>query len=315
MAGGRGGGPRGADGVREETAGEAAAAGVPVGRVQGPPSGRDPQGLPGVGGGEGDGPEQGLGAELGAWELGLSPEVGQGVFGVGSEILWLGPGIRLNVHGGDGVGPVLLPNLLCLRVAGLSPPLRLRALLGANHARDAVGPHARRPRAVEHHAGEHPLVQGLLKPEPGDPPQGLRHGAAAAAGEARALTFVLLRAQSPVGGAGMVPGRPVVVLVLLLLLLGCGVLGVCAGSPAALLLRLAVLAGALRAVVFGVDGDLRQALLDLGLALGGGAGSAAQEVGAKRVLATKLSSSMAVQGRLLWVSVKKPFYAAGRPGL
>ena len=113
----------------------------------------------------------------------------------------------------------------------------------------------------------------------------------------------------------MVPGRPVVVLVLLLLLLGCGILGVCAGSTAALLLRLAVLAGALRAVVFGVDGDLRQALLDLGLALGGGAGSAAQEVGAKRMLAAKLSSSMAVQGRLLWVSVKKPFYAAGRPGL
>ena len=219
----------------------------------------------------------------------------------------------LNVRGYS-VGTFLLPTLLCLPVAGLSLPLCLRALLGADNARDAVGRHAHPPRAIERHTCEHPLVQGLLQPEPGDPPQGLRHGAAAA-GEARALTFTLLRAQCPVGGAGMVPGRPVVVLVLLLLLLGCGILGVCAGSTAALLLRLAVLAGALRAVVFGVDGDLRQALLDLGLALGGGAGSAAQEVGAKRMLAAKLSSSMAVQGRLLWVSVKKPFYAAGRPGL
>ena len=92
MAGGRGaprwglrGGPGGGDGVREASAGEAAAAGVPLGRVQGPPSGRDAQGLPGVGGAEGDGPEQGLGAELEAW-LGLSPEVGQGVFEVGSGL-------------------------------------------------------------------------------------------------------------------------------------------------------------------------------------------------------------------------------------
>lgn len=87
------------------------------------------------------------------------------------------------------------------------------------------------------------------------------------------------------------------------------------GSRGGLFFGLPVLAGPLRAVVFGVDANLWEALLEFGLALGGRAGSAAQQVGAKRVLTTVRRNNMAVERSLLWVSVKEPFYAAGRSGL
>lgn len=87
------------------------------------------------------------------------------------------------------------------------------------------------------------------------------------------------------------------------------------GGRGGLIFGLSLLAGPLRAVVFGVDANLWEALLDFGLAFGGRAGGAAQQVGAKRVLTTVRRNSMAVERSLLWVSVKEPFYAAGRSGL
>lgn len=87
------------------------------------------------------------------------------------------------------------------------------------------------------------------------------------------------------------------------------------GGRGSLVFGLSLFAGPLRAVVFGVDANLWEALLEFGLAFGGRAGGAAQQVGAKRVLTTVRRNSMAVEGSLLWVSVKEPFYAAGRSGL
>lgn len=80
-------------------------------------------------------------------------------------------------------------------------------------------------------------------------------------------------------------------------------------------LKLPLLTCPLRAVIFGVDGELREALLNFGLASGGGAGGAAQEVGTERVLTAGVHNSMAVQGSLLWVSVKQTLYTTGCSGL
>lgn len=74
------------------------------------------------------------------------------------------------------------------------------------------------------------------------------------------------------------------------------------------LFRFPLLTGTLRAAIFCVNGDLREAPLDFGLALGGCTGCAAQEVSTEGGLTVEQSSSMAVERCLLWVSVKQSFY-------
>lgn len=292
-------------GVGRASPRDAAGAGGSLRRLGLRPDVLGPERLPGFGPGEGDGSEHGLGTEL---KLRLHAGLGRGsgLLGLGLDGGGLGPGYSLGL--GLFLGGVASLLYLPFSLPLVALPLSLRTLLGAHHTGDAVGRHPHLARAVERDPGEDPRLglHRVVKAEPTGPFQRLAHGPAA--GEERALTFALLGVESPVG----VPGALGLVRVPVAVQ-WCG--GRVRGGSRGLVLRLLLLAGALRAVVFGVDGDLREALLDLGLTFGGCTGSAAQEVGTERVLTTVLCNSMAVQGSLLWVSVKQPFYAAGCSGL
>lgn len=203
-----------------------------------------------------------------------------------------------------------------LHFLNLTLSFTLWTLFRANHTGDAVGGHPHPAWTIKCNAGKHPWlhVQRVMKTETTGSFQRFTHGTSLI--KTRALTFTLLWVKSSIC-VRVVPcafGWMGCMWIPIAMLWWCEL--VRGGSRGLVpVLRLSFLAGTLWAVVLGVNGNLWKALPNFGLASGGCAGSAAQEVGTKRVLTVVLYSSMAVQGSLLWVSVKQPFYAAGYPGL
>lgn len=154
---------------------------------------------------------------------------------------------------------------------GVVVPLALQigALVRADHAFHAVGGHANPTRSVDGAAGKDPLllVRRLLKADPVGPPDGLAVDrlpvcvglAVFTLAKTLGLTFQPLPLNLSVG---VVSER------------WCwrGALGLLIKTRAGGVVGFAVLAGPFGTVVFGVDGDLGEALLGFLLALGGRAG-------------------------------------------